>query len=75
MVELKKTEKILVSKDALVKLLAALNGPEHLVREMLMTRSVSQMMGAENPINTLVDDLCYSMDIEGVLESNDEEHF
>lgn len=45
-------DKILVSKEALYKVLTALNGPAHYVRELQVTRG--PLIGDDNPINILV---------------------
>lgn len=45
-------EKISVDKEALRKVLEALNGPSHLIRELQATRG--PLVGESNPINVLV---------------------
>ncbi len=47
-------EKRAVSKDAIRRVLEALNGPDHLIRELQPTRG--PLVGDDNPINILVDE-------------------
>lgn len=50
-------EKVTVSADALYRILNALNGPAHHIRELQVTRNIARLPEMEpNPINTLVDE-------------------
>lgn len=46
--------KVEVTKAALVKLLAALTGPGHMIRELQVCRNLP---GFDNPIDVLINDL------------------
>jgi hypothetical protein len=50
------SKKILVDASALGDLLAALNGPAHLIRELVATRRVSLMAGTPSSIDVLRND-------------------
>jgi hypothetical protein len=47
-------EKIEVSLEPLVRLLGAVSGPPHLIRELQATRG--PLVGDDNPINILIDE-------------------
>lgn len=48
-------DKILVSADALRRVLIALNGPAHYIRELQATREPEQLF-PDNPITTLINE-------------------
>lgn len=47
-------EHVTVSADALKSVLEALNGPDHLIREIQATRHLDGLVGEPNPINLLI---------------------
>jgi cyanate lyase len=47
-------EQVAVSADALKTVLEALNGPDHLIRELQATRNLDGLAGEPNPINLLI---------------------
>ena len=49
-------KKILVSADALKRLLTALNGPPHYINELRVTRGPLQLIGGEKSIYILIDE-------------------
>lgn len=52
----KKAETVTVNKEALYKVLRALNGPDHLIRELQATRRIAELTGYVNPIDQLIRD-------------------
>lgn len=48
--------KVIVSETALRRLLEAVNGAPHLIREMQSTRKIDSLMGVKNPIDQLIDE-------------------
>lgn len=58
-------DKIPVVAGALYRVLMALNGPAHYIRELQATRSLP---GSKNPIDRLVDD--YNAAIKAATETN-----
>lgn len=55
------TTKVTVSADALYKILTALTGPGHHIRELQATRSL-HTLGHPNPIDILIED--YNKEVE-----------
>jgi len=50
--------KVWVDEDALLRVLAALNGPPHHIRELQATRDLETLPGMDkNPIDILIEDL------------------
>lgn len=49
-------ETIAVNKEALYKVLRALNGPHYLILELMATRHIAQLTGQVNPIDQLIKD-------------------
>jgi len=47
-------EQVTVSASALAEVLGALNGPDHLIRELQATRRIDGLVGDPNPINLLI---------------------
>ena len=62
-------KKIEVSIDPLRRILEALNGPAHLIRELQVTRG--PLVGDDNPINLLVDE--FNQEIKLINESYKEQ--
>ena len=55
-------ETIAVNRKALHRLLAALNGPEHYIREIQATRT-PDIIGFDNPINILIGEYNEAMEL------------
>ena len=49
-------ETVTVNAEALRLVLAALQGPQHLIRELQFTTDICAATGMDNPINTLINE-------------------
>ena len=63
---------VVVSRGPLVRLLTAINGPSHHIRELQVTRGLP--LGPENPIETLINEVNHQVTIFNSLPQELKDH-